>query len=295
MANGPPPSLARKALGLTICAVAIAIAYGIAKPYGLETLVFASFSIQFVVFIPSYFFNSEKVYDLTGSMTYLILCLYSLSTRTAEFTLASTELSIFLLAWCLRLGTFLFTRILDEGQDKRFIKIKQSAVRFLTAWMLQGLWVFLTALPVWFVQLVRPPPLSSGLLEVVLLFVGTTLWCFGFLFEVVADQQKRSFKANPANKGRFITTGLWSISRHPNYFGEINIWVGVYLIACSQFQTIQFALLFLLSPIFVTFLLTKVSGIPMLEKSADERWGNNADYQRYKQTVPVLFPRVSTP
>jgi steroid 5-alpha reductase family enzyme len=121
--------------------------------------------------------------------------------------------------------------------------------------------------------------------------IGLLVWIFGFTMEVVADYQKSRFNADPNNKGKFIRSGLWSRSRHPNYFGEIVLWIGVMLIALPVLQGWQWVAL--ISPVFVTLLLTRVSGIPLLEKKADQKWGGQADYEAYKKRTPVLIPRVN--
>ena len=120
-------------------------------------------------------------------------------------------------------------------------------------------------------------------------WIGLLVWIIGFGIEVVSDQQKSRFRANPAHEGRFISTGLWAWSRHPNYFGEIVLWSGVALIAAPALQGWQYATL--LSPVFVTILLTMGSGIPLLEERADQTWGGQADYEEYKSSTPVLVPR----
>jgi len=120
--------------------------------------------------------------------------------------------------------------------------------------------------------------------------IGLLVWVFGFAMEVVADYQKSRFNADPKNKGKFIQTGLWSRSRHPNYFGEIVLWIGVMIIALPVLQGWQWVAL--ISPVFVTLLLTRVSGIPLLEKKADQKWGGQADYEAYKRQTPGLIPRL---
>ena len=114
-------------------------------------------------------------------------------------------------------------------------------------------------------------------------YVGIAVWTIGILVEIVADQQKSAFRADPVNQGRFIKTGLWAWSRHPNYFGEIVLWTGMAIIAIPVLEGWH-----LISPVFVAFLPTKVSGVPMLEKAADERWGGQDDYEAYKRNTPVL-------
>ena len=118
--------------------------------------------------------------------------------------------------------------------------------------------------------------------------IGFLIWGFGFAFEVVADSQKSRFRANPENEGKYITTGLWARSRHPNYFGEIVLWIGVAIIALPVLRGWQWVTL--ISPVFVTLLLTRISGVPMLEDRADQKWGGQEDYEAYKNQTSVLIP-----
>jgi steroid 5-alpha reductase family enzyme len=122
-----------------------------------------------------------------------------------------------------------------------------------------------------------------------LALIGSLIWLFGFAFEVIADSQKNRFREDPANKGKYIQSGLWANSRHPNYFGEIVLWIGIAIIAIPVLQGWQWVTV--ISPLFVTILLTRISGIPMLEKRADEKWGGQEDYEAYKKQTPVLIPK----
>jgi steroid 5-alpha reductase family enzyme len=119
--------------------------------------------------------------------------------------------------------------------------------------------------------------------------VGIVVWLIGISVEIAADTQKSRFKSDPANKGKFIYAGLWAWSRHPNYFGEIVLWTGIAIIAVPVLQGWQWATL--ISPVFVAFLLIKVSGVPLLEAKADERWGGQDDYEDYKRKTSVLIPK----
>jgi steroid 5-alpha reductase family enzyme len=186
--------------------------------------------------------------------------------------------------WAARLGYFLFTRIHKAGKDARFDAIKTCFVRFLAAWTLQGLWITFTAAAAW-------GAITSEQKEPFGIFamIGSLVWLSGFIIEVVADRQKGQFKEESENKGKFIRSGLWSRSRHPNYFGEIVLWTGVAIIAFPVLQGWQWV--FLSSPVFITILLTRVSGIPLLEKRADDTWGGQEDYEAYKKSTPVLVPR----
>jgi steroid 5-alpha reductase family enzyme len=182
------------------------------------------------------------------------------------------------------LGTFLFGRIRAAGEDRRFREIKRSWPRFLLAWTLQGLWVTVT-LSAALAAITTFNRVPVGLVA----WIGLALWLFGFGIEVAADRQKRAFNADPANAGRFIDSGLWAWSRHPNYFGEIVLWTGVAVIAAPALT--GWNLMTLISPVFVALLLTKISGVNMLEARADEKWGGEPAYEAYKARTPVLIPR----
>jgi steroid 5-alpha reductase family enzyme len=246
-------------------------------------LVGLAYLIQWLVFIPSYLLQTEKFFDLTGSITYI-----SVITIALFFSIGADGRSILLWAlvviWAIRLGTFLFRRIKKAGKDDRFDEIKPSFILFLNVWTIQGLWVTFTMAA----ALVAITTTNRKELDLFAL-VGFLVWALGFSIEVIADSQKSRFSANPDNKGKFIQTGLWSRSRHPNYFGEIVLWIGVAVIAIPVLQGWQW--IALISPVFVTLLLTRVSGVPLLEKKADEKWGGQEDYEAYKKRTPVLIPR----
>lgn len=241
-----------------------------------------AFLIQIVAFVPAFVMQSERFYDLTGSMTYIALTLLA-AVLAWPLDIRSILLGALVIVWAARLGTFLVRRVRKAGKDSRFDDIKPSFVKFLNTWVIQGLWVTLTAAAAWAaVTSTNRVGLDA------LAGVGVAVWMIGFGIEAVADFQKGRFRADPANKGRFIHTGLWSWSRHPNYFGEITLWVGVALIARPALQGWQ--LVTLVSPVFVFLLITRVSGIPLLEKHADETWGGEADYEAYKSRTSVLVP-----
>lgn len=241
-----------------------------------------AFLIQWLVFIPAYLKQSEKFFDITGSLTYITLVL--LAGFLSGLTDARSYLVMLLvLVWAGRLGLFLFTRVHRAGKDVRFDEIKSSFLRFLQTWTLQALWIVFT-LAAALVVLTSAARLALD----VYAYIGLAVWAFGFAFETIADAQKSAFRKDPKNKGKFIHSGLWAWSRHPNYFGEITLWVGMALIALPLLRGWQWVAL--ISPIFVFFLLTRVSGIPLLEKSADARWGGQADYEDYKSKTSILFP-----
>jgi steroid 5-alpha reductase family enzyme len=242
-----------------------------------------AYLIQWLAFIPAYLWRTEKFYDLTGSITYTFVTLLA-AFLGSKLDARKIIIVILVLTWALRLGAFLFRRVRKAGEDRRFREIKQSLSRFLLAWTLQGLWVTFTLSA----ALVVLTSARSGPLDAFAI-IGLLLWVFGFGFEVVADRQKSAFRTDPANQGKFIRTGLWAWSRHPNYFGEISLWLGVALIALPIMRGWQFVTL--ISPVFVIIFLTHISGLPMLEKRADEKWGGQPEYETYKKNTPVLIPR----
>ncbi len=242
------------------------------------------FLIQWIAFIPAYLQQTEKFFDLTGSITYVSVITIALL-LSAGADARSILLWALVVIWAIRLGSFLFGRIKKAGKDDRFDALKPSFIRFLIVWTIQGLWVTFTMAA----ALVAITATQRKGLDLFAL-VGFLIWVFGFTIEVIADSQKRRFSADPENKGKFIQTGLWSRSRHPNYFGEIVLWIGAALIALPVLQGWQWVAL--ISPVFVTILLTRVSGVPLLEKKADEKWGGQEDYEAYKKRTPVLIPRL---
>jgi steroid 5-alpha reductase family enzyme len=224
-----------------------------------------AFGVQWLAFVPAYLKQTEHFYDLVGSLTYMLVTGFALLTSRPNDT-RSIILGLLVFIWASRLGSFLFRRIRSAGSDPRFDEIKPSVT----------LCAVLAAIT-------TQSPSELGLLD----GLGITVWVIGSAIEVVADRQKSRFRAE--HPGRYIDTGLWSWSRHPNYFGEIVLWIGVALIASSTLQGWQWATM--ISPVFVIFLLTRVSGVPLLEKRANERWASDESYQRYKANTPVLIPR----
>ena len=256
--------------------------------FGLPVFAWASiliFAIQWVAFLLAWATHSERFFDLTGSLTYLVailLCLMMTDSPEPHSFLVATLVTV----WALRLGAFLSARVRAAGSDSRFDAIKNSFFRFLFTWTMQGLWV-LVAAGATLAAISRPERTPVGTLAL----VGCVIWAVGFGVEVVADEQKRRFRSAPQHRNSFITTGLWGWSRHPNYAGEILLWFGISVAALPALE--GWGLLTLVSPVFVWVLLARVSGIPLLEVAADRRWGDRADYQSYKARTPVLFPRFS--
>lgn len=262
------------------------------RKYVLNILALYAMAVQWIVFIHAggVFGNerTEKYYDLTGSLTYLTTLALSVYFVKGKLTARQIVLCLFVAVWASRLGWFLFTRIhSSNGVDDRFTVIKKSTSRFLMAWTMQGMWVFITILPVLILNQATEKR-NFGVLD----YVGIPLWVVGFSFEVIADFQKSAFRKVAENKERWISSGLWSISRHPNYFGEILLWIGIALSAFGGLGMRPRAAFVFLSPVFVALLLIFVSGIPLLEQKADKKFGDNDLYRKYKETTPVLVPFI---
>ncbi len=244
-----------------------------------------AFTLNWLAFIPAAIFKTEKYYDLTGSLTYLST--FALAAVLSQpLSLRAMVVAGLVAIWALRLGSFLFARIRRDKHDKRFEQIKVNPLRFLLTWTLQGTWVVLTsACALAIVTSHDQAPWD------IFATIGLIMWVIGFGIEVTADNQKSKFRSNPDNKDKFITSGLWSRSQHPNYFGEIFLWSGIAVMAIPVLS--GWGWLTLISPLFVIFLLTRVSGIPMLQKAGLKKWGDDPEYLAYRERTPKLIPRLS--
>jgi len=263
--------------------IAFSIAYGIALSTDISLVknaVLIAFIIQWVLFIPAYLMQTEKFYDLSGSFTYIFIISYVY--YKSDYNLGNLILSLFIIIWAVRLGSFLFFRIQKAGEDKRFKDIKPSPTRFFMTWTLQGMWVSICS-----ACAITAMATSEGILMNKLFFVGAITFILGFLVEVIADNQKTKFRSSPENKDKFITTGLWSYSRYPNYLGEITLWTGVSIMSFSSLSGFQ--LITLISPVFTYLLLVYVSGVRLLEASGKEKWGHLESYQEYIKNTPTLL------
>ncbi len=287
--------MGKSAKSLTVVAVvtiiALVFAYfagvGSAEIYGYSALYvcgWIALLVNWLTFIPSAIAQSDKFYDTMGAVTYLSVIAFACAVAW-PLDLRGMVIAAMVAIWTVRLGSFLFARIhAAGGSDSRFEKIKVNPARFLVAWTLQAFWVILTA------SAALAAITATERAEIGPFFwIGAAIWVIGFTFEVAADRQKGAFKSNPANKGKFITTGLWAWSRHPNYFGEITLWTGILVMAIPALFGLSW--LVVISPIFVFLLLTKVSGINLQDVQAKERWGDDPEYQTYRSATPALFPR----
>ena len=250
--------------------------------------VLISFTIHLIIFIPSAIMKNEKFYDFTGMIAYLSIIIFAIQQKYIQIhsiDIYSLVLSLLISIWTLRLGIFLFYRVLKVGEDIRFKDVKNNALKFFVWFSISSLWVSLTTMAA--MNVITSKNYNQDL---TLLCIGTIIWIIGFLFEIISDYQKIKFKNNALNKNKFIDSGLWSISRHPNYFGEIILWIGIYIITLPSTSGLEY--LGIISPLFVIVLLNKVSGINLLEASADEKWGSSKEYQKYKKITPKLIPKL---
>ena len=262
------------------------IAY-LAKSDIVMQAVMLAFLIQWVAYIPAYIFQTEKFYDLTGSLSYLtvIWFVFFSSNNLSGLNIQNLIVVTLISVWAIRLGTFLFGRIHKDGEDKRFRTIKTSASQFFMTWTLQGMWVSICTMCA-----ITAISSSQGIIANALFYLGLAFFIVGFAIEVVSDQQKSAFRAIPENKEKFITSGLWSKSQHPNYFGEILLWSAIALLSISSLNGTQY--LTLISPIFTYVLLVYISGVRMLDDMGNKKWGHLEEYREYKRNTPTLFLKL---
>jgi|TARA_A100001011_G_scaffold200538_1_gene208846 steroid 5-alpha reductase family enzyme len=267
---------------ISFVAVLISVSLGILT--GIDEVrngIILSFIFHWLLFIPAFIYKTEKFYDLTGSLSYITIIFYVLvSSYNGVINFGNIILSLLIIIWTLRLGTFLFLRIKKAGEDKRFREIKKSFSWFFMAFTFSGMWVSICAL-------CALTGISNGIELTGVTYIGILLFVIGLTLEIIADTQKTNFRKIKDNEDKFITTGLWKYSRHPNYLGEIILWIGVAIISYSSLEINQ--LFTLISPIFTYLLLVYVSGINLLEKSGEKKWGNLKEYRKYKKETPRLF------
>ncbi|OQO13497.1 hypothetical protein B0A48_01725 [Cryoendolithus antarcticus] len=300
-----------------------------------------AFGIQAAAAIPSILLQTERFYDLSGSLTYisctaLSLYLPTLRARYAALTAATAPaypsllssltskgglnawnwrqvvLSAAVTFWAVRLGSFLFGRITaDDGKDSRFDNIRGSPPKFFGAFVAQATWVSLCLMPVLALNSIPATALAALPFFTITDIIGIALYIGGIAFEATADRQKSQWlKEKKAKKHSedFLTRGLWSKSRHPNYFGESTLWTGIATTAAGVMLTsvgqagmgfsgglagkVGALAMAGVSPAFVTFLLLKVSGIPLSENKYDKRYGDRKDYQEWKKNTPMFVPKL---
>eukprot|EP00760_Papus_ankaliazontas_P034326 PhM_4_TR7127/c0_g1_i1/m.90199 len=307
-AKTPGPPIRPAPVNIIVCLIAVGLAAAVAAAGSYDGLevggfpvlslcVVVSFGINWVVFVVAFALHSEKFYDLTGMITYLSMAAVAfvcvVENQRGSTPWRTYVLFAMLAVWSMRLGLFLFRRAMSHG-DSRFDEAKHNFTEFLKYWTLQALWCVFTACAALTAITAdddddKKDGVDLDTLDPILSAIGIAIWCFGFGVEVIADAQKTRFKSDPENKGKFIQCGLWGWSRHPNYFGEATLWLGVAVLCIPALHSWQFATV-ILSPLFVFLLLRFGSGVPILEAGSDLRWGGQADYEAYKKRVPIFCP-----
>ena len=272
-------------INFLISFLTLSICVFIANLTGIQNITYAVlfiFLIHLLIFVPSYYFQTEKFFDLTGTISYVssVFFIFFKTNTVDSINLGSLALSTFIIIWSLRLGTFLFLRIKKAGKDRRFNEIKKSFSWFFMTFSLSGMWVTICSI-------CALTGIANGIIFSSTTIIGIIIFTIGFTIEIIADSQKTKFRAMDDNKDKFISIGLWKYSRHPNYLGEIILWLGISLISFSSLEGLQY--ITLISPIFTYLLLVNVSGINLLEKSGEKKWGHLDSYKSYKENTPRLI------
>ncbi len=226
--------------------------------------------------------------DFAGCTNFLVLALLVFILNSTYFT-RQKVLTAFTVLWALRLGSYLLIRVIIRGKDERFDEMRDNFLEFLGFWIFQMVWVFTVSLPVTLNNSAKNDSPTNWFD-----FIGWTLWTIGFLIESTADYQRFTYNMTDKElRPPFMSSGLWSLSRHPNYFGEILMWTGIYLSSCNAYRVaanhMKYGFLSIASPVFTFILLMFVSGIPIAEKRSDEKYGKIAEYLDYKRSTSPLF------
>ncbi len=246
-----------------------------------------SVAINLFVFIFAYRLQTDKLTDITYACTFALLALFFWWRGMEKYSLFKVALLTMVVIWAIRLGMYLLRRVMLKGKDHRFDAFRHIFVRYLRFWMLQATSIWVIALP-YIVGLSATAEEVSMVEQSPLLYIGITIWAVGFLIETIADAQKFKFRMNKVNDGKFMDKGLFSIVRFPNYTGEIFVWVGVFLTLIPILQGVEWATI--ISPLWIIFLLTSLSGVPFLERSNDKRYGHLPEFQAYRKNTKKMIP-----
>jgi len=250
----------------------------------IETLTYALFlifAIQIVFFALAASLRTDKFTDLSYGLTFVAVALFLLFTKSNQ-SLVQIITVFLIMAWSIRLAGYLFLRILITKKDVRFDKIRDDFFKFAKFWFLQAISIFIILLPALVIFN------SDKTTNFSYLWIGFMISAGGLTIEAIADQQKFAFKNKAENKDKWISTGLWKYSRHPNYFGEMLVWWGIYIIALPYLE--NWLYLTIAGPLFITSLLLFVTGIPTLEKKYEEKYKNDPEFAKYKSKTSLLIP-----
>ncbi|MGV8162192.1 MAG: DUF1295 domain-containing protein [Candidatus Nanoarchaeia archaeon] len=249
--------------------------------YGLWISLLVVFLLQAIFFLFAARFKTDKVTDLSYGLTFVVISLFLLLINP-DVGAIQWIFFILILLWGTRLSVYLFTRILKIKKDSRFDGIRERFLSFAKFWVLQGLSIWIILLPITSVLILK------DLFYSFVFWAGILIWLVGFITESVADYQKSKFYNTKESKTKWIATGLWKYSRHPNYFGEILCWWGIFIAATPYLS--GWTWVSVLSPLWITYLLIYVTGLPPLEKKADEKYMHNSAYEKYKKRTSSLIP-----
>jgi steroid 5-alpha reductase family enzyme len=207
----------------------------------------------------------NDVADVAWGLGFILISLLTLFQNPTTKMVVSTVL---VLIWGLRLAAHIYQRNIKKKEDERYKQWKNNA--YVKVFLTQGFFMWLISWPIFW---------SFGGINQ-LNMAGVLVWLIGFYFEAVGDWQLKKFIENPANKGKIMQSGLWAYSRHPNYFGEVTMWWGIWLVNLGQnWWTI-------VGPMTITFLILKVSGVPLLEA----KYAGNPEFEKYKKRTSVFLP-----
>ena len=251
-------------------------------PYSIVAVGIGAMAIQAVFFLFAASFRTDKVTDLSYSLSFVVLAV-ALLVLSSEPTAPRVLVTAAIVLWGARLGTYLLARVIRTGRDVRFDSIRDRVLRFAGFWLLQGVTVWVVMLPA---AVLNSAPPTTGLHWATIL--GGSLWLLGFIIEALADAQKYRFRSNAENEGRWVNMGLWRYSRHPNYFGEMLCWWGIWIVSLRALS--GWLWLTALSPFFLTLMLLFVTGIPTVEKRASQKYGEVEEYREYRRTTNSLVP-----
>jgi steroid 5-alpha reductase family enzyme len=240
-----------------------------------------SLGINLVLFIFAYSRKSDRLTDISYAISFLAVDIIALIFASAKNTY-SIVLFLLVALWALRIGAFLLIRVIVFKKDKRFDEMRDSFLKFGWFWLAQALTAWILMIPTIMAQK-RGAELNA------LSYAAIAIWAVAIIIETTADYQKFIFKLKKNGKHPWIDSGVWKYSRHPNYLGEMLTWLSIYLFSFKALDSLE-KLLGLISPIFIYLLLRYVSGVPILEKSADQKWGKDKDYQKYKKSSRLLVP-----
>lgn len=230
-------------------------------------------------FIVACLLQRNDVADIAWGLGFVLMSWIAFA--FSEMSLRSVLVNVLVTIWGLRLAFHIARRTLRKAEDSRYAVWRATwkffYVRsFFQIFLLQGFFLYIILLSVLFIH--ASATTSLQILDI----IGVTIWMTGFFFESVGDRQLKDFLSNPANKGKIMDQGLWAYSRHPNYFGEVLQWWGIFFVALA----LPYGYITIVSPLLITFLILFVSGIPMLEK----KYAGRPDFEAYKKRTSVFIP-----